>query len=195
MTEPSPSPDETAAQPQSEKHVAGDSAKLVPVSESIKYRRRAQQAESELGALREELEQLQSELEGRADQLAEAEAQRDEAHHQLREAETRSLAERVLQQAGVVDLETASVLLDRRIDLSREDLDGDALETEVEHLLLDKPFLRPVSPSLPPATATQREESSSSAARLAEVARTAAQSGNRRDIAEYLRLKRAVGRG
>jgi hypothetical protein len=190
MTDPdtqSPQPDEDAQ--------ADDNPRLVPVTESIKYRRRAQQAEGQLETLQQQIDQLRTELEGRDDQLAAAEAQRDEAQHRLRAAETRSMAERALQQAGVVDLEAASVLLARRVDLSQEDLDEDAIAGEVEQLLVDKPFLCRTPGSLPPSSASSREDESTPAARLSEVARQAAHSGSRRDIAEYLRLKRAVGRG
>ncbi|MFP4434191.1 MAG: hypothetical protein ACOCWV_03105 [Planctomycetota bacterium] len=181
--------------PAEEPSATGENPKLVPVGESIKYRRRAQQAEGQLESLQKQLDELRAELDGRADQLAEAEAQRDEARHQLRATETRSMADRALQQAGVVDLEAASVLLGRRVDLSQEDLDEDSIAGAVEQLLVDKPFLCRSGGSLPPGTATARDEENTPAARLTDVARQAAASGNRRDIAEYLRLKRAVGRG
>ncbi len=196
MTEPAVTP-ETAPSPApaEESIAANESSKLVPVSESIKYRRRAQQAEGQLESLQKQLDELRAELDGRADQLAQAEAQRDEARHQLRATETRSMADRALQQAGVVDLEAASVLLSGRLDLSQEDLDADSIAGAVEQLLLDKPFLCREPGSLPPGSATARDDESNPVARLTDVARQAAASGNRRDIAEYLRLKRAVGRG
>jgi hypothetical protein len=195
MTEQTTTPDQpTAPSPDSEP-VAADSSKLVPVSESIKYRRRAQQAEGQLADLQRQLDAFRSQLEGRSEQLAAAEAQRDEARHQLQVVETRSMAERALQQAGVVDVEAASVLLGQRVDLSGDDLDENAIASEVEQLLVDKPFLCRTPGALPPSSATARDDETNAGARLTDVARQAAASGNRRDIAEYLRLKRAVGRG
>jgi hypothetical protein len=168
---------------------SGDS-KLVPVGESIKYRRRAQQAEARIQELEQSLEELQAQLERRSEELGTAEAQRDEARHQLGVAESRMLAERLLSQAGVVDIEAASLLLTKRIELG-DDLDQETLSRSVEQLLLDKPFLRgaPAAP-LPPATAAARGQAPSPAARLSQAAERAAQTGDRKDVAAYLRLRR-----
>ena len=48
--------------------------KLVPVGESIKYRRRAQQAESKTTELQQQLDDLKGQLEHRNEELAVAEA-------------------------------------------------------------------------------------------------------------------------
>lgn len=168
---------------------AGD-AKMVPVTEAIRYRRRAQQAEGRLRELEQQLEAVQSHARRRDDDLAAAEAQRDEAASQLTIIENRLAAERLLTQAGVVDLEAASVLLSRRMDLA-EEVDGEAMARGVEQLLLDKPFLRsPTGAALPPKTACPRDAAAAPAARLAQAAEAAARSGDRRDVANYLRLRR-----
>jgi len=173
-----------------------DGARLVPVGESIKYRRRAQQAEARATEVEQQLTDLQAQQERRSEELAEAEAQRDEARHQLQAAENRLAAERKLTQAGVVDVETASLLLARRADLDG-DLDAEELDRRIEELLLEKPFLRDRTGggSLPPGTAAAREPAEAPAARLADAAQRAASTGGRRDVADYLRLRRqAAGR-
>jgi len=168
----------------------GGESKLVPVGESIKYRRRAQQAETRVQELEQQLKDLQAQLESRTEQLGQAEAQRDEAAQALRTAENRLAAERLLAGAGVVDLETAGLLLAERIDLSAE-IQPEQLSQSIEQLLIDKPILsRPSGPSLPSATASARPGPSSSLAQLSRAAERAIQTGDRKDVAEYLRLRR-----
>lgn len=147
------------------------------------------QTPQRLQQLEQEIQDLQARLAGRDEQLAAAEALRDEARHQLAVTENRRAADRLLAEAGVVDLETASLLLDRRLDLGG-DLDHPALLRAVEQLLVDKPFLNARSMRLPPASAAARAPAPSPAARLTRAAQRAASSGNRRDIADYLRLRR-----
>jgi len=163
--------------------------KHVPVAEAIKYRRRAQQAEGTLQELEQQLGELQSRLGDQNDQLATAEAQRDEARMQLTVTENRLRAERRLSEAGVVDLETASMLLSKRVDFA-EELDDQKLAESIEQLLLAKPFLhRSTDAALPPKTASPRSPQAATG-QLASAAKRAAESGNRRDVAEYLRLRR-----
>ncbi|MGC9455367.1 MAG: hypothetical protein ACP5HU_10960 [Phycisphaerae bacterium] len=164
--------------------------KLVPVGESIKYRRRAQQAEGRLQELQQKLEELEAQLSSSRDEIATAEAQRDEAGARAMELENRLAMERKLSQAGVVDIETASVLLSKRLDLS-EPLDDGQLDRQVEQLLTDKPFLATSGVAdLPGKTASPRPSERSGSGELAAAARRAVGSGDRRDIAEYLRLRR-----
>ncbi|MFW6133070.1 MAG: hypothetical protein ACOC8F_04180, partial [Planctomycetota bacterium] len=160
--------------------------------ESIKYRRRAQQAEGRAQQLEQQLEDLQTQIDRRGDQLATAEAQRDEARQQLTAAENRTAAERMLAEAGVTDLEAASLLLAQRVDLD-EDVDRDELARRVEQLVVDKPFLRPAGPGgagLPPASASARDSAAPLGAQLAQAADRAIRSGDRSAVAEYLRLRR-----
>jgi len=168
-------------------------AKQVPVAEAIKYRRRAQQAESRIQDIEQQLEELRSQSERHGEELATAEAQRDEAQTQLTVAENRLAAERVLGNAGVVDLETASMLLSKRVDFA-EELDTETLTAQVEQLILDKPFLRRASSaSLPPKTAAANPATGSAGPQLANAAEQAAKTGDRKDVAEYLRLRRQAG--
>ena len=166
--------------------------KLVPVGESIRYRRRAQQAEGRLTQLEQQLTQLQEQLQSRSDELATAEAQRDEARQQMTQQNNQFSADRLLMQAGVVDLEAAHLLLQNRVDLGDE-LEPAAIEQAVQQLLVDKPFLRGGS-ALPPRSASVRRSVTSLTARIANAADRAVASGDRRDVAEYLRLRRQANR-
>jgi hypothetical protein len=139
--------------------------------------------------LRRQAESFRQQAEARTEELAAAEAQRDEANLQLTVAENRLAAERVLGQAGVIDVETASLLLGKRVGFE-EALTGEQIARAVETLLLDKPFLHAAPTAMPPVTSSPREPADSAAAQLARTARRAAASGNRKDIAEYLRLRR-----
>ncbi len=187
--------DETMLESPEQPNAHDGAAKLVPVAESIKYRRRAQQAESRLQEFGQQLEDLQTQLEGRSEELAAAEAQRDEARQTLLATENRLSVQRALSEAGVVDLETASLLLSKRMNFD-EGLGGDAIARGVEQLLLDKPFLRDGtaghSGSLPPGTASPRSAVTTPGTQLAQAAERAARSGSRKEVADYLRLRRQV---
>ncbi len=165
-------------------------SKLVPVGESIKYRRRAQQAETKLQDLAKSLQETQTQLQSHQDQLAASDAQRDEAMRQLTVMENRLSTERMLLEAGVVDLEAASLLLAKRIDIG-EAVDRETLTRGIEQLLTDKPFLLgPATATLPPATSSAKLSEGAGVARLAHAADRAVHSGDRRDVAEYLRMRR-----
>lgn len=165
-------------------------ARLVPVSESIKYRRRAQKAESQIQQVEQQLKEMQSQFDARGDDLAQAEAQRDEAASRLVEAENHLTAERLMATAGLADAETAMLLLAKRVDLTQE-LDGGDLTNAVEELLIDKPFLRAGrASSLPGMTASAKPSDPGGFGALADAAGRAIESGDRRDVAEYLRLRR-----
>jgi len=163
--------------------------KVVPVSEAIKYRRRAQQAESRLQQIEQQLNELQSQFEEGLEHLATAEARGDELQNQLESERLRARVERTLHEAGVTDLEAAVALLEKRSTLDPE-LDEDQLAGVVDQLLQDKPFLVAAAPALPGKTASARVDRPGLSAQLAQAATRAATSGNRRDVAEYLRLRR-----
>ena len=169
------------------------SARLVPVAESIKYRRRAQQAEQRLGQIEQQLGELQTQVKAGGEQLTAAQVERDEARRQLQASKMRLTLERQLARSGVVDVETAAVLLADRMDTTNPGAPGDepAIARAVEQLLLDKPFLiAPGHAALPPKTAAARAPSAGATAQLAQLAQRATSSGDRRAVAEYLRLRR-----
>ena len=165
-------------------------ARLVPVGESIKYRRRAQQAETKLQETEQMLTDLQAQLSTNEVELAASISQREQAVSKLLETHNRLTAERLLTEAGAVDVEAASLLLEKRVDLSNE-VDTERLRDNIDELLTAKPFLRATKASpLPPATASSRAPNETSALQLSRAAEQAVKSGNRRDVAEYLRLRR-----
>jgi len=169
---------------------AQSGAKLVPVAECIKYRRRAQEAETRLAELEQTLAETRTQVERRTQELATAEAQRDEKDHQLTVAANRAAADRMLAEAGVVDLDVGSLLLAQRVDLEGE-VESEALRAAVSQLLVDKPFLVPApAGGLPPRTASEGAAAGGVSADLARAAEAAAASGDRRRVAEYLRLRR-----
>ncbi len=167
-----------------------DEQKLVPVGESIKYRHRAQQAEGRVEEVEQQLKEMQSQLDAHGDQLAQAEAQRDEAASRLVETENRLTAERLMATAGLAETETAMLLLSKHVDLTQA-LDDGALTDAVEELLVDKPFLRAGQVSLlPGSTASAKPTAPGGFGALADAAERAIETGDRRDVAEYLRLRR-----
>lgn len=151
---------------------------LVPVSESIRYRRRAQQAERQLAELGE---QLQSEQQARAS--AEAEL----ATAQRRMELTRRLAGR-----GVIDLDAALLLAESQWADAGEDAEAADV---VEQLLKSKPYLvsaggsKPVTMTTP--TQGRRAPAQGAAEQLRQAARAAA-SGKPADLDRYLRLRRRM---
>jgi TolA-binding protein len=191
MTDVHPTTDELldASETPESSETAGSEEKLVPVKESIKYRRRAQQAEAQVEALEQKLTELQTLVAQRDEEMAQIEAQRDEADSQLVELGNRLIASELLAGANVLDMETAMILLAQRVDLT-ESGDPDAIAGAVEQLLLDKPFLRDHgSASLPGKTASGVAPHTG-VAQLVDAAERAIESGDRRDVAEYLRLRR-----
>lgn len=177
--------EQPTAPPETERQETQDPAgKLVHVTEAIKYRRRAQQAE-------QQLKEVQAQFEARMEQLATAEAQRDELQHQVEAARRRGSAERLLLASGASDMDAAMILLEKRLEFA-EEIEPDALRQAVEGLLVDKPFLLSPAP-LPGKTASPRPVRGP-VARLAQAASRAAHSGNRHDVAEYLRLRRQTAR-
>ena len=172
--------------------------KLVPVTESIKYRKRAQQAESKVLEVEQKLAEMQQQVELEKQELMEVKAQREKVLNQLIEADNRRKADLMLAKAGAVDIETAGMILEKRIDLSKE-VKEDKLSLEIENLFSEKPFLKkPVEsvkkqlPPMPSISSTPRQNSKSTSATLNELAKKAAATGNRKDVEQYLRLRRQL---
>lgn len=124
------------------------------------------------------------------------EAQRDEAQMQKRIAENRLDAVSILATAGVVNPNDACVLLEQQLDFS--DTTPEQLQQGTQELLMNKSYLLAPSNStkgtMPTITSNLRDTNSGQSLQLAAVAERAARSGNRRDIAEYLRLRRQLTR-
>ncbi len=151
-----------------------DNMKLVPVAESIRYRKRAQSAEKKVEALTE--------------QLAEAKSQATKTSEQLSNIQTEQKLTRKLAAAGAVDLETAMLIAKARAeDQTEADVDGviEQLKKEKQYLFADGNRAVTVK-----KTAGARERIQNSQTILERAAKKAATTGNRTDLQEYLKLRR-----
>ena len=155
-------------------HSDGDSLKLVPVAESIRYRKRAQSAEKKLEAL--------------AEQLAQAKAQTCEMAEQLNSIQVEQKLTRKLATAGAVDLETAVLIAKAKVEGETEaDLDD-----VIEWLRKEKQYLFGGSDAATAAkkTAGAKDRMQNSQTILERAAKRAATTGNRTDLQEYLKVRR-----
>jgi len=149
--------------------------KLVPVAESIRYRKRAQAAEKANESL--------------AEQLAKAKSEVSELAGQLRNLEIEQELTRKLTSAGAVDLETSLLLAKARAErLENADLDGIVTQLSKEKQYLfgrhqgDRHSI--------PKTANVKERREGGQTALERAAKKAAGTGNRTDLQEYLKLRR-----
>jgi hypothetical protein len=151
-----------------------DTTRLVPVAESIRYRKRAQSAEKQLDALTE--------------QLAEAKKQTEKMSEQLSAIQIEQKLTHKLVAAGAVDLETATLIAKARIQNESEaDVDG-----VIEQLKKEKQYLfgGTVGSMTPGKTAGAKDRVTNNQTRLERAAKKAATTGNRADLHEYLKLRR-----
>jgi hypothetical protein len=151
-----------------------DSTRLVPVAESIRYRKRAQSAEKKIEELTE--------------QLAQAKTQTAELSEQLSDIQTEQKLTQQLVAAGAVDLETAVLIARARL----QDKDDADVTNVIEQLKKEKQFLfNTASPSpAPTKTAGARDRVTNSQTLLEKAAKKAATTGSRTDLHEYLKLRR-----
>jgi len=151
-----------------------DGTRLVPVAESIRYRKRAQSAEKKLEVLNE--------------QLAEAKAQTEKMSEQLSTVQTERNLMHKLVSAGAVDLETATLIAKVRMQ-NEDDADVDGV---IEQLKKEKQYLfsGTGSSTTPGKTAGARERVVNNQTVLERAAKKAATTGNRTDLHEYLKLRR-----
>jgi len=152
-----------------------DDLKLVPVTESIRYRKRAQSAEKKAETLAEELKQTQSQVDSLSGQLRDV----------RREQELTSK----LSAAGAIDIDGAVAIAKAKLS---EENDADMGDI-VERLKKDKQYLfaETVKVSAAGKTAGVRERTSNQpTAALAAAANKAVMTGNRTDLQEYLKLRR-----
>jgi hypothetical protein len=153
-----------------------DNSKLVPVAESIRYRKRAQSAEKKVESLSEQLAQAKSQINEMAEELGNIQVER---------RLMRKLAE-----AGAVDLEAAVLIARERVEGATDaDLNG-----VIERLKKEKQYLfggnkDTVMTGNKTAGAKNRLESNQSI--LEGAARKAAATGNRTDLQEYLKMRRS----
>ncbi len=151
-----------------------DNTRLVPVAESIRYRRRAQSAEKKLEVL--------------AEQLAQAQTQTAQLSEQLSSVQAEQKLVRQLAAAGAVDLETAVLIAKARMQgQSQADV-----ASVIEQLKKEKQYLFGAGSggATPAKTAGARDRVASNETILERAAKKAATTGSRADLHEYLRLRR-----
>lgn len=153
---------------------ADDNLRLVPVTESIRYRKRAQSAEKKAETL--------------AQELAKARSEAADMSEQLRDVQAEQKLMRKLSAAGTVDMETAVLIAKARME-GKEQAD---LDDVVEQLKKEKRYLFAESgePRAMTKTAGARERVANGQPVLERAAKRAATTGNRTDLQEYLRLRR-----
>jgi glutamate mutase epsilon subunit len=153
-----------------------DNAKLVPVSESIRYHRRAQSAERRAEELTGELAEARAETGRLAEEL--------KATHKEQELMSKLAAE------GTRDLEAAVLIAKAR--LSREDKADVA--GVVEQMKKEKGYLfgEKSTTEIAVRTSPAKESRQGGAAGLERAAKRAAGTGSRADLQEYMRKRRSV---
>ncbi|MDH4237928.1 MAG: hypothetical protein OEW48_00035 [Phycisphaerae bacterium] len=155
-------------------HGDDDNLKLVPVSESIHYRKRAQSAEKKIEVL--------------AEQLAEAKAEAKKTAKQLGCIQVEQKLVRELAAAGTVDLETAVLIAKARMEGETEaDIDSVIRQLKKEKQYLFASANRTVMAT---KTAGAKERMEGNQTVLERAAKKAATTGNRTDLQEYLKLRR-----
>ena len=153
----------------------GEGLRLVPVAESIRYRKRAQSAEKKIETLTEELAEAKSQAAKMTEELAGLRSAQELTHK--------------LAGSGVVDLEAAVLIAKAKMEGQEEaDLDG-----IIGQLKKDKPYLFAEGnrPSGAKKTSGARERMADSRTIVERAAKKAATTGNRADLQEYLRLRRS----
>lgn len=151
-----------------------DSLKLVPLSESIRFKKRAQSAEKKIEDLTE--------------QLAEAKAEAETTAEQLRKVQVEQKLVNKLVAAGTVDLETAMLIAKARMEGEAEaDIDS-----VIKQMRKEKQYLFAIQSGMVPArkTAGAKERMEGSQTVLERAAKRAATTGSRIDLQEYLKLRR-----
>jgi hypothetical protein len=148
---------------------------LVPVSESIRYRKRAQTAEKKNLFFAEELAQMKTETAKLSEQLSELRSERELV--------------RKLSSAGAKDLEAAVLVAKARMSDSKA-ADPDEV---IGQLRKEKAYLFSGGESEAVTfrkTSGVRDSVTNAEATLAKAAKKASVTGNRVDLQEYLKLRR-----
>jgi len=160
---------------------SSESEHMVRVSEAIKYRRRAQTAE-------QKLEQLQQ-------QLHENEEKQKEMQLRFEEAALENELIQQLVHSGAMDIEASLLLIKQKIKGSSGK--PKELRSLVDNLRQEKPYLfshgqDSVVSTLAGPTAGAKGQVGGRGNRLLRLAQQAQRSGSRKDIQEYLRVRRSI---
>lgn len=157
-----------------EQSQAGDDVKMVPVAESIRYRKRAQSAEKKIEVLTEQLAQAQQQSAKLSGQLSDIRTEQELMHKLI--------------SAGAVDVESAVLLARARM----QDKTDSAPDAVIEQLKKEKQYLFEHTGKNVTAvkTAGAKERDAGVHTILERAAKKAAATGNRTDLHEYLKLRR-----
>lgn len=151
---------------------AAESERPASVAQAIRYRKRAQAAERGFAEAQQQLAQLRDRL---------AEAQRSVAA-----LERRQRIDALLIEEGAVDLDAARLLAERAADAMSEP-DAAAAVAEVKRL---KPYLFRRGDGIATAFGAMAPRMDDEATPTEQAAQRAAETGDRRDLLAYLRLRR-----
>ena len=160
----------------SEEQAEQQQQKLVPVIESIRYRKRAQSAEEKAVMLEEELAQSQTTI--------------SQLNKQLQQIQTEQQLTSELICAGATDIETAALLVKARLE-KEPTADTSAV---ISLLRKEKAYLFAENThndiAAAPKTAGTREKVPSANGVIQRAAKKASKTGSRADLQEYLKLRR-----
>ncbi len=156
-------------------------AQLVPVTEAIRYRKRAQAAEQKITEL--------------IDRLSTAEQHLEDARKTVDEAEQRYRIEQLLVEADAIDIETARLLTEATLaQMSEPDI-----QSAIDDIRSSKQFLfrqsrqkhnTPQSVTAASSGAIRPATGSGTQISLHDAARSAVTTGSREDLMQYMRLRR-----
>lgn len=146
-----------------------DNTRLVPVTEAIRYRKRAQAAEQELSELQTQLKAQEVRL--------------NEANEAIERLERRQRIDALLTESESVDLAVARLLTEQAVS----EMDEPDVDLAVKDLRRHKPYLFRQQSYGSPAMAAHPTDTADPAEQAAE---RAINSGNRRDLLDYLKLRR-----
>jgi hypothetical protein len=156
---PDPQPDDTTP-------------RLVPVTESIRYRKRAQSAERELEQAREQVAALRQQV--------------DQSRETIDALERRQRVHELLADADAVDVEVAALLTEQAVAAMAEP----DVKLAVDELRRAKPYLFRHRPPRRAETMAGRIPADAAHDDADHAAQHAAATGDRQDLLRYLRLRR-----
>ena len=148
-------------------------ARLVPVTEAIRYRKRAQTAEQQLGEMHKRVQTMESDL--------------AQARESLQAIQQRQELDALLTGAQAIDLEAGRVLAEDLL-ARREVADGRAALAQLRR---QKPWLFRRQTRQAEAMGMPARSTEDAATPSAQAAQQAFASGQRRDLMQYLRLRRS----
>jgi predicted nucleic acid-binding Zn-ribbon protein len=163
-------PDQLPTQPDTPP-TPDDTPQLVPVAESIRYRRRAQAAEQQLVDLQQAMTDMEQQLQ--------------DANQTITSLERRQRIDAMLLEADAIDIEAARLLTEAAV---AEMPDRDVSEA-IEDLRQHKPYL--FAQHTPAALTMPAQPHEETATPLNRAASQAKSTGHRQDLLAYLRLRRA----